>query len=101
VRFNPGNLQAALAQSGPDWHESQPRTVSLTPAAEKPWSAEPHRRLKLWIYNLPPSSDYSATGRTNKHFTLKENPLKRTDLNHFAASEFGIESVVLADSSRE
>jgi hypothetical protein len=37
----------------------------------------PHRHLKLWIYDLPPTSDYGATGRTNKHFTLKENPLKR------------------------
>ncbi len=45
------------------------------PAAEKPWSAEPHRRLKLWIYDL----------RTNKHFTLKENPLKRADLDDFLA----------------
>src|SRR5229473_1520560 len=31
------------------------------PAAEKPWTS------KLWIYDL----------RTNKHFTLKENPLNR------------------------
>jgi type I restriction enzyme M protein len=36
---------------------------------------EPHRRLKLWIYDL----------RTNKHFTLKENPLKRSDLDDFVA----------------
>jgi type I restriction enzyme M protein len=35
------------------------------PAAEKPWTE------KLWIYDL----------RTNKHFTLKENPLKRSDLD--------------------
>jgi type I restriction enzyme M protein len=39
------------------------------PAAEKPWTS------KLWIYDL----------RTNKHFTLKENPLKRTDLDDFVA----------------
>jgi type I restriction enzyme M protein len=39
------------------------------PAAEKPWTD------KLWIYDL----------RTNKHFTLKENPLKRTDLDDFVA----------------
>jgi type I restriction enzyme M protein len=39
------------------------------PAAEKPWTE------KLWIYDL----------RTNKHFTLKENPLKRTDLDDFVA----------------
>jgi type I restriction enzyme M protein len=37
------------------------------PAAEKPWTD------KLWIYDL----------RTNKHFTLKENPLKRSDLGDF------------------
>ena len=39
------------------------------PAAEKPWTS------KLWIYDL----------RTNKHFTLKENPLKREDLDDFVA----------------
>src|SRR5437870_3854261 len=39
------------------------------PAAEKPWTE------KLWIYDL----------RTNKHFTLKENPLKRADLDNFVA----------------
>src|SRR5436190_4697978 len=39
------------------------------PAAEKPWTDE------LWIYDL----------RTNKHFTLKENPLKRSDLDDFVA----------------
>jgi type I restriction enzyme M protein len=45
------------------------------PAAEKPWSASRTGILKLWIYDL----------RTNKHFTLKENPLKRTDLDDFVA----------------
>src|SRR5881392_578452 len=40
------------------------------PAAEKPWTD------KLWIYDL----------RTNKHFTLKENPLKRSDLDELVAS---------------
>jgi type I restriction enzyme M protein len=39
------------------------------PAAENPWTD------KLWIYDL----------RTNKHFTLKENPLKRSDLDDFVA----------------
>src|SRR5690242_7249934 len=39
------------------------------PAAEKPWTD------MLWIYDL----------RTNKHFTLKENPLRRTDLDDFVA----------------
>ena len=37
------------------------------PAQEKPWTQ------KLWIYDL----------RTNQHFTLKENPLKRADLDEF------------------
>jgi len=39
------------------------------PAAEKPWTE------RLWIYDL----------RTNMHFTLKENPLKRSDLDEFVA----------------
>jgi type I restriction enzyme M protein len=39
------------------------------PASEKPWTT------KLWIYDL----------RTNQHFTLKENPLKRSDLDDFVA----------------
>jgi len=37
------------------------------PASETPWTK------KLWIYDL----------RTNKHFTLKTKPLKRSDLNEF------------------
>jgi type I restriction enzyme M protein len=40
------------------------------PAQEKPWTS------KLWIYDL----------RTNQHFTLKENTLKRTDLDDFVKS---------------
>jgi len=39
------------------------------PAQEKPWTE------KLWIYDF----------RTNKHFTLKENQLKRADLDDFVA----------------
>lgn len=39
------------------------------PAQEKPWTE------KLWIYDL----------RTNKHFTLKENTLKRSDLDDFVS----------------
>jgi type I restriction enzyme M protein len=39
------------------------------PASETPWTKE------LWIYDL----------RTNMHFTLKENPLKRSDLDDFVA----------------
>jgi type I restriction enzyme M protein len=37
------------------------------PASETPWTK------KLWIYDL----------RTNKHFTLKTDPLKREDLEEF------------------
>jgi type I restriction enzyme M protein len=37
------------------------------PGAEKPWTE------KLWVYDL----------RTNIHFTLKTNPLRREDLNEF------------------
>jgi type I restriction enzyme M protein len=37
------------------------------PAQERPWTQ------KLWIYDL----------RTNLHFTLKENTLKRSDLDDF------------------
>ena len=39
------------------------------PAQETPWTK------KLWIYDL----------RTNKHFTLKENTLKRSDLDDFVS----------------
>ncbi len=46
------------------------------PAQEKPWTQ------KLWIYDL----------RTNLHFTLKENTLKRTDLDDFVACYFGAPS---------
>jgi len=37
------------------------------PAQEKPWTK------RLWVYDL----------RTNKHFTLKTSPLKRSDLDDF------------------
>jgi type I restriction enzyme M protein len=40
------------------------------PASEKPWTE------KLWIYDL----------RTNRHFTLKESPLKYEDLADFVKS---------------
>lgn len=39
------------------------------PASEQPWTR------KLWVYDL----------RTNKHFTLKQNPLRRADLEDFVA----------------
>jgi len=40
------------------------------PAAETPWTRE------LWIYDL----------RTNQHFTLKQNPLRREHLDDFVAA---------------
>jgi type I restriction enzyme M protein len=43
------------------------------PAQEKPWTK------KLWIYDL----------RTNMHFTLKENPLKRESLDDFVSCYLG------------
>jgi type I restriction enzyme M protein len=39
------------------------------PASETPWTK------KLWIYDL----------RTNRHFTLKTDPMKREDLDEFVA----------------
>ena len=52
------------------------------PASETPWTKW------LWIYDL----------RTNKHFTLKTNPLKRADLDDFVscynpANRFGAQGV--------
>ncbi|MBK7821082.1 MAG: SAM-dependent DNA methyltransferase [Tessaracoccus sp.] len=40
------------------------------PASETPWTR------KLWLYDL----------RTNQHFTLKQNPLRRTHLDEFVQS---------------
>lgn len=40
------------------------------PASEDPWTR------RLWVYDL----------RTNKHFTLKQNPLKREHLDDFVSS---------------
>ena len=40
------------------------------PASEQPWTQ------KLWVYDL----------RTNQHFTLKQNPLRRQHLDEFVAS---------------
>jgi len=40
------------------------------PASETPWTR------KLWVYDL----------RTNQHFTLKQNPLRRTHLDEFVGS---------------
>ena len=40
------------------------------PASERPWTS------KLWVYDL----------RTNQHFTLKQSPLRRHQLDDFVAS---------------
>ncbi len=40
------------------------------PASERPWTE------RLWVYDL----------RTNMHFTLKQNPLRRNDLDDFVAA---------------
>jgi len=40
------------------------------PAGERPWTE------RLWVYDL----------RTNQHFTLKQNPLRRADLDEFVES---------------
>lgn len=40
------------------------------PASEQPWTS------KLWVYDL----------RTNQHFTLKQNPLRRQNLDEFVDS---------------
>ena len=40
------------------------------PASEQPWTS------KLWVYDL----------RTNQHFTLKQNPLRRNHLDEFVDS---------------
>ena len=40
------------------------------PASERPWTE------RLWVYDL----------RTNKHFTLKQSPLRRSDLDEFVKS---------------
>ncbi|MGI8436763.1 MAG: N-6 DNA methylase [Chthoniobacterales bacterium] len=55
------------------------------PAQEKPWTS------KLWIYDL----------RTNQHFTLKENTLKRTDLDDFVNCYFGRTGGTSAVSSKK
>ena len=54
------------------------------PAQEKPWTK------KLWIYDL----------RTNMHFTLKENPLKREHLDDFVACYQGKTTLESRSTSR-
>ena len=65
----PAHRHLLRARSGPDWHEVNVLFFGRKPAQEKPWTQ------KLWIYDL----------RTNLHFTLKENTLKRSDLDDFVA----------------
>lgn len=70
------------AQGGPNrtGGKANPESFRGKPAAEQPWTT------KLWIYDL----------RTNKHFTLKENLLKRSDLDGFVNCYFGRKSGVNA-----
>jgi len=55
------------------------RRMAWSPCRAAGWKTRPpfhgERRLRVWIYDL----------RTNKHFTLKENTLKRGDLDDFVA----------------
>jgi type I restriction-modification system DNA methylase subunit len=50
---------------------SEFRSSTANPSARKR-GVRPVWCLKLWIYDLPPSTYYGATGRTNKHFNFKE-----------------------------
>ena len=55
------------------------------PAAEQPWTE------RLWVYDL----------RTNQHFTLKQNPLRRSHLDDFVtAYRPGMPRTERADSER-
>lgn len=47
------------------------------PASELPWTT------KLWVYDL----------RTNQHFTLKQNPLRRHDRDEFVDGYLEVERV--------
>jgi type I restriction enzyme M protein len=64
--------------------KANPESFRGKPAAEKAWTE------KLWIYDL----------RTNKHFTLKENPLKRSDLDDFVNCYFGSDGGTSSVSSK-
>ncbi len=54
------------------------------PASETPWTRE------VWIYDL----------RTNKHFTLKKNPLTRADLDEFVKAFSAIDRSKRVESER-
>jgi type I restriction enzyme M protein len=54
------------------------------PASEKPWTNE------LWVYDF----------RTNVHFTLKEKPLRREDLDEFVRSYSAEDPSKRAESER-
>lgn len=54
------------------------------PASETPWTQE------LWVYDL----------RTNMHFTLKENPLRREHLDEFVACYRGEDRSQRVESDR-
>ena len=56
----------------------------------KPAAGKQAWTTKLWIYDL----------RTNLHFTLKENPLQRTDLDDFVACYSAKDRTKRAESER-
>ncbi len=51
------------------WNYCNVLSFDRKPASENPWTKT------MWIYDF----------RTNQHFTLKTNPLKRSDLDNFVA----------------
>ncbi|WP_228002375.1 class I SAM-dependent DNA methyltransferase [Nocardia australiensis] len=54
------------------------------PAAEQPWTQ------RLWVYDL----------RTNQHFTLKQNPLRRKHLDEFVEAYWSDRDAVVSDRWR-
>jgi type I restriction enzyme M protein len=67
-------LLAPSSTSGFAQRFALPVSAALRLFDRKPAQEKPHTK-KLWIYDL----------RTNQHFTLKENPLKREHLDDFVA----------------
>lgn len=64
---DPGERYSVVITNPPFGKKSSIAIVNEEGDQEKPWTK------KLWVYDL----------RTNMHFTLKTNPLKRADLDDF------------------
>jgi hypothetical protein len=65
-------------RSEPDWRLSQRSLLRPQTSRRETVECEPHRPLKaLDLRSSAFGICYGATRRTNRHFTLKENPLKR------------------------